>query len=106
VEATLGAIAVMVLKLPVGGVDSSMKLLEMKDWGCVADRLACVGATEDAVPLSAFKLVVTAALTPLLPPTVPRSTVSAKAPSPVKVSKAKDITLLMGFCGKGHLEFM
>jgi hypothetical protein len=31
VEATLGAIAVMVLKLPVGGVDSSIKLLEMKD---------------------------------------------------------------------------
>ena len=87
----------MVLKLPVGGVDSSIKLLEMKDCGCVAERLACVGATDDAVPLSAFKLLVTAALTPLLPPTVPRSTVSAKAPSPVNVSKAKEMTFIMGF---------
>ena len=33
VAATLGAIAVIVLKLPVGGVDSSMKDLEMKDCG-------------------------------------------------------------------------
>jgi len=89
---------VMVLKLPVGGVDSSMKDLEMKDCGWVADRLAWVGATEEAVPLSAFKLVVTAALTPLLPPTVPRSTVSAKALKPESVSKANVMALLMFFC--------
>ena len=70
----------------------------MKDCGCVAERFACVGATDAAVPLSAFKLVVTAALTPLLPPTVPRSTVSAKLLKPDKANNAKVTALLMFFC--------
>src|SRR5450830_39371 len=61
IEATLGAMAVMVLKLPVGGVESSMKAREMIDCGWVAFRLACVGATEAAVPRSAFTVGVAAA---------------------------------------------
>ncbi len=75
VEATLGAIARMVLKLPVGGVEFSMNAREMMDCGWVALRLACVGATAAAVPLLALTDVCVAA--PPLPPTVPRSTGSA-----------------------------
>lgn len=53
--------ALIVLKLPVGGVESSMTAREMMDCGSVALKLACVGATAAAVPRSALMDAVVAA---------------------------------------------
>jgi len=95
------------LKLPLGGVDCSMNSREMKDWGCVADKFACVGATAAAVPLSALKVAVDPATEPLVPPTVPRSTVSAKLKWEPEMEKiATDKICTNGFLENGQLIFM
>jgi hypothetical protein len=49
-EETLGTMVTMSAKLPLGGTEESMKAREMMDWGSVISRLACVGATAEAVP--------------------------------------------------------
>lgn len=105
--AILGAMVTMVLKLPVGATDSSMKDREMIDWGCVACKLAWVGATEAAVPFSAVSDVVTAAPVPVLPPTVPKSTVSANAVhGSASDIAAREINAASVFCGRGQVCFM
>ena len=97
--------AKMVLKLPVGGVEFSMKARETIDCGCVALRLACVGATAAAVPRSADTAVEVAA--PALPPTVPRSTMSAAntEAEPAMDKVAMDNSVIHFFCGKGQKVF-
>ena len=46
----LGAMFTRRLYSAVGATDSSMNSRVMMDWGCVASRLACVGASAEAVP--------------------------------------------------------
>ena len=105
--AILGAMVTIVLKFPVGATDSSMKAREMIDCGCVVCRLACVGATEAAVPLSAVIEVVAAAPFPVLPPTVPRSTVSARTRRGTANDRAAiAINVTSFFGGSGQMCFI
>ena len=74
----------------------------------MAERFACEGATEAAVPRAAVMVVVVAAPAPLDPPTVPKSTDCAQEVCALaaNATKANETICTRGFCEKGQAEFM
>ena len=80
-----------------------MNSREMMDMGSVAFKLDCVGAMAWAVPFSAYTVGLVAA--PAAPPTVPKSTASARAKVAVVDNAAAVSKVIHFFCGCGQENF-